>query len=295
MSHQPILNFIDGEAVPPIHDHWLDNVDPARGQVAGRVANSDAADVDQACRAAAAAFPAWSGQTAEARSRILMRVATEIEDRQAQFAEIESQDGGKPITRARTIEIPRAAANFRFFASAITQFSSELHDSVGHQAINLTFRDPLGVVACISPWNLPLYLLTWKIAPAIAVGNCVVAKPSELTPRTAALLGDCCRAAGLPPGVLNLVQGAGDTAGQAILEHPTIKAVSFTGGSQTGRHVARVVAPQLKKLSLELGGKNPNLVFADADYDRALATSLMIAFANQGQICLCGSRFLVDD
>jgi aminomuconate-semialdehyde/2-hydroxymuconate-6-semialdehyde dehydrogenase len=288
MTHSPVQNFIDGKFVDPVNDHWLDNLDPARGTIAGRVANSDADDLQQAVDGASAAAPAWGKLPVEQRSAVLNRMADLIDQRCESLARIESEDGGKPIKRARLIEIPRAATNFRFYAAAAISFASELHDSRGQQAINMTFRQPLGIVGCISPWNLPLYLLTWKVAPALATGNCVIAKPSELTPRTAFELGQIAIDAGLPPGVLNIIQGAGPTAGQALLEHPRVKAISFTGGTSTGRHVASTVAPQLKKYSLELGGKNPNIVFADANYDQALRTSVMTAFANQGQICLCG-------
>ena len=293
MKHDPVLNFIDGRYRQPENNQWIDNVDPARNQRIGTIANSDAADIDLACQAAERAFGSWSATPVEQRSRILNRVADLIDQHLDELVAMESVDGGKPVGRASAIEIPRSAANFRFFASAITQFSSELHESVGLDAINFTLRQPMGTVACISPWNLPLYLFTWKVAPALATGNCVVAKPSELTPQTAARLGAICNDAGLPPGVLNIIQGTGASAGQAILEHPSIKAVSFTGGSATGRHVASVVAPQLKKLSLELGGKNPNIVFDDCDFERCVNTSVMTSFANQGQICLCGSRLFV--
>ena len=211
------------------------------------------------------------------------------------LAEAESKDNGKPLSLAKAIDIPRASSNFQFFANAITQFSSEAHESVGLNAVNFTMRQPIGVVGCISPWNLPLYLFTWKIAPAIAAGNCVVAKPSEVTPATAYLLSEITKEAGLPKGVLNIVHGLGGSTGQAIVEHPNIKAISFTGGTTTGAHIARVAAPMFKKLSLELGGKNPNLIFADCDYDKMLETTVRSSFANQGQICLCGSRIFVEE
>ena len=293
-QHSNILNFIGGENIEPADGQWIDNVDPALGVVSGKVANSNRLDVDLAYAAASEAFDQWSNTPLEKRAAILNRIADLIDENLEALSIAESEDGGKPISRARTIEIPRAAANLRFFAAAITQFASESHESVGLGALNITLRQPIGVVGCISPWNLPLYLLTWKIAPAIAAGNCVIAKPSELTPRTAFMLGDICNSAGLPSGVLNIVQGNGATAGQAILDHPGIKAISFTGGTVTGKHVASVVAPQFKKLSLELGGKNPNIVFADCDYQKALTTTVHSSFANQGQICLCGSRIFVE-
>ena len=295
MSDQlKILNFINGQYIEPVSKQWLDNVNPADGLVVGKIAGSSTADIQNAYSAASAAFDAWSNTTFEHRCSILTRIGDLIEKNLEALSIAESEDGGKPISRARTMEIPRAATNFRFFASAITQFASESHESVGLNAINFTLRQPLGVVGCISPWNLPLYLFTWKIAPALAAGNCVIGKPSEMTPRTAFMLGEICNSAGLPAGVLNIVQGTGTSAGQAILDHPGIKGISFTGGTTTGEHVARVVAPQFKKLSLELGGKNPNIIFADCNYQRALATTVQCAFGNQGQICLCGSRIFVE-
>lgn len=289
-----ILNFIDGEYREPESGSWLDNVCPADGTISGTIADSNTADVQSAYRAASKAFESWSETTVDQRCSILMKIADLIDQNLEALSVAESEDSGKPVSRARSIEIPRAASNFRFFASAITQFASESHESVGQKAINFTLRQPIGVVGCISPWNLPLYLFSWKIAPAIATGNCVIAKPSELTPRTAFLLAELCNQAGLPPGVLNIINGSGATAGQAILDHPRIKAISFTGGTTTGKHVASVVAPQFKKLSLELGGKNPNIIFADCNYEKMLQTTVHSSFANQGQICLCGSRIFVE-
>lgn len=289
-----IKNYINGAYVLPITDDWIDNYNPSKGEVYGKIANSSNEDVALAYQAAQNAFDAWSTTTVERRSKILLRIAQLIEDQLIALSEAESKDNGKPITLAKSVDIPRAAANFRFFAHAITQFSSESHDTVGQQAINYTIRKPIGVVGCISPWNLPLYLFTWKIAPALAAGNCVVAKPSEVTPMTAYMLGQICSEAGLPKGVLNIIHGHGNKAGQAIIEHPGIKAISFTGGTATGSHIARVAAPMFKKLSLELGGKNPNIIFADCDYDKMLETTVRSSFANQGQICLCGSRILVE-
>lgn len=289
-----ILNYISGQFTEPNAGQWIDNVCPADGTTTGQIANSDGSDVATAVEAARSAFDSWSESPFELRCSILMKIADLIDQNLEELSVAESEDSGKPVSRARTIEIPRAASNFRFFASAITQFASESHESVGLNTINFTLRQPIGVVGCISPWNLPLYLFTWKIAPAIAAGNCVVAKPSELTPRTAFMLADLCNQAGLPPGVLNIVQGQGQTAGQAILDHPGVKAISFTGGTYTGQQVARTVAPQFKKLSLELGGKNPNIIFADCDYEKTLTTTVHSSFANQGQICLCGSRIFVE-
>ncbi len=289
-----IQNYINGTFVDPIAGDWIDNYEPATGKVYGKIPNSQEADVQQAYEAAKAAFPSWSNTTIDARSAILAKIAALLQEKLAVFAEAESKDNGKPLRLASQIDIPRASSNFQFFANAITQFSSEANESVGLGAMNFTLRQPIGVVGCISPWNLPLYLFSWKIAPALAAGNTVVAKPSEVTPMTAYLLGEICNEAGLPKGVLNIVHGLGGSTGQAIVSHPDIKAISFTGGTSTGAHIARVAAPMFKKLSLELGGKNPNLIFADCNYEKMLETTLRSSFANQGQICLCGSRILVE-
>jgi aminomuconate-semialdehyde/2-hydroxymuconate-6-semialdehyde dehydrogenase len=289
-----IKNYINGNFHNPVQDNWIDNYCPANGEVYSQIPNSTTEDVENAYIAAQSAFPSWSQTTLEERSRILIKISELLETNLKRFAEAESKDNGKPISLAKAVDIPRAADNFRFFGNAITQFASESHESIGYQAINYTLRQPIGVVGCISPWNLPLYLFTWKIAPAIAAGNCVVAKPSEVTPMTAYLLGDICNEAGLPKGVLNIVHGLGTTTGQAIVEHPDIKAISFTGGTKTGAHIAKVAAPMFKKLSLELGGKNPNIIFADCDYDNMLETTVRSSFSNQGQICLCGSRIFVE-
>lgn len=289
-----IQNFINGQFQDPTSNEWLDNYCPANGEVYGQIPNSSKADVEQAYQSAKTAFRQWSQTTLEERSRILIKISELLEANLQRFAEAESKDNGKPISLAQTVDIPRSASNFRFFGNAITQFASESHESTGLQAINYTLRQPLGVVGCISPWNLPLYLFTWKIAPALAAGNCVVAKPSEITPMTAYLLGELCIEARLPAGVLNIVHGLGTNTGQAIIEHPDIKAISFTGGTKTGAHIAKVAAPMFKKLSLELGGKNPNIIFADCDYDEMLKTTVRSSFTNQGQICLCGSRIFVE-
>ncbi|GGG89399.1 5-carboxy-2-hydroxymuconate semialdehyde dehydrogenase [Polaribacter pacificus] len=290
-----IQNYIKGEFVNPIAATWLDNYNPSNGEIYGQIPNSQQADVELAYQAAQSAFPSWSNTSLATRSKILAKIAALIKDKIQLLAEAESKDNGKPVSLAKEVDIPRAAANFQFFANAITQFGSEAHESVGLNAVNFTLRHPIGVVGCISPWNLPLYLFSWKIAPAIAAGNCIVAKPSEVTPMTAYLLGEICTEAGLPKGVLNIVHGLGSTTGQAIVSHPNIKAISFTGGTETGAHIASVAAPMFKKLSLELGGKNPNLIFADCDYETMLATTVRSSFANQGQICLCGSRIFVEE
>jgi len=297
MSTSHLANLIDGRLQAPIHDHWLDVHEPATATVFARCPDSDAADVDAAVAAARRAAPGWAGTPIEQRAQLLERLATLIEARLDEFAALESRDSGKPLGLARRLDIPRAISNLRYFAAAITGWGSESHameTGAGSAAINYTLRQPLGVVGCISPWNLPLYLFSWKIAPALAAGNTVVAKPSEVTPCTAALLGELSIEAGFPPGVLNIVQGRGPGVGQAIVEHPDIKAISFTGSTATGAHIASSAAPRFKKVSLEMGGKNPAIVFADADLsDADLDTIVRSGFANQGEICLCGSRLLV--
>lgn len=290
-----IQNYINGEFLSPVADQWIDNYNPSIGEVYGKIPNSNTEDVELAYQAAKEAFPSWSTTSLEERSSILLKIAELIKEKLAFLAEAEAKDNGKPLSLATAIDIPRASSNFQFFANAITQFSSEAHETVERNAINFTLRQAIGVVGCISPWNLPLYLFTWKIAPAIAAGNCVVAKPSEVTPMTAYLLGEICNEAGLPKGVLNIVHGLGSATGQAIVTHPNIKAISFTGGTATGAHIARTAAPMFKKLSLELGGKNPNIIFADCDYNKMLDTTVRSSFANQGQICLCGSRIFVEE
>ncbi len=288
-----IKNYIDGALVPPGSGDYLDNYNPSIGKVYSYIPDSDADDVQRAYEAAERAFPEWSKAGLRKRFRILSRLADIIEQNLEEFAHAESIDSGKPITMSRSVDIPRAHQNFRFFATAIMHFSSESHHMEG-EAINFTLRQPIGVVGCISPWNLPLYLFSWKIAPALATGNCVVAKPSEMTPMTAHLLAKACIEAGLPPGVLNIVHGLGPKAGQAIIDHPKIKAISFTGGTATGRKIAEKAAPMFKKLSLELGGKNPNIIFADCDFDQMMIGTLRSSFSNSGQICLCGSRIYIE-
>jgi aminomuconate-semialdehyde/2-hydroxymuconate-6-semialdehyde dehydrogenase len=289
-----ILNYIDGKLLPSASGAVIDNICPSTGEVYGTLPDSDAQDVEMAYQAAQKAFPDWAATPVEKRSEILIRIADAIAGQADVLAEAEALDNGKPVSLAQSMDIPRAEANIRFFASSIIHFASEAHIS-DRQAVNYTLRKPIGVVGCISPWNLPLYLFTWKIAPALATGNAVVAKPSELTPYTAFLLSKICIDAGLPPGVLNIVHGLGPKAGDAIVKHPKIKAISFTGGTKTGAAIASVAAPMFKKISLELGGKNPMIVFADCDFEKTVSQAVRLAFSNQGQICLCGSRLLIQD
>ena len=288
-----IRNYINGELVEPISKAYIDNVDPSRGKVYSLIPDSDERDVELAVAAAKAAFKEWSNTSKEKRARILQRISFLIEDNLDKLALIESVDNGKPLHLAKTVDIPRAAANFNFYATGILHYSAHSH-SMEDTAVNYTLRQPVGVAGCISPWNLPLYLFTWKIAPALASGCTVVAKPSEVTPMTAYLLSEICITAGLPKGVLNIVHGLGPKVGNAIVSSKDVPLISFTGGTKTGAHIASVAAPMFKKLSLELGGKNPNIIFADCDYEKMLSTTLHSSFANQGQICLCGSRIFVE-
>jgi aminomuconate-semialdehyde/2-hydroxymuconate-6-semialdehyde dehydrogenase len=290
----PVLhNFIGGAFWPPESGAYFDDIGPATGQVIAEVPDSDERDVDAAVRAARRAFPSWSRTPAAERARLLMRLADLIEQNLEELAQLESRDSGKTITLARRLDIPRAVSNFRFFGSAILHFASEAHVTDAN-ALNYTLRQPIGVAGLISPWNLPLYLLSWKIAPAIAAGNTCVAKPSELAPITANRLAELSLEAGIPPGVINIVHGYGMKAGRALTTHPDVPVISFTGGTVTGAGIAANAAPRFKKLSLELGGKNPNVIFADADLDEAIATSIRSSFWNQGEICLCGSRIFVE-
>ncbi len=290
---EKILNYIGGELIEPLNNAWLDNYDPSHAEVYSILPDSDYNDVELAYKAAQSAFPIWSGMSIEQRSKILRKISELIEEKNDELAAAESKDQGKPYWLSKNGEIPRAKQNMHFFATAIEHFSTEAH-SMGDFAINYTLRQPIGVVGTISPWNLPLYLFTWKIAPALAAGNTVVAKPSEVTPFTAFLFSKICIEAGLPAGVLNIVHGLGPKVGAAITSHKGIKAISFTGGTKTGEEIAKIAAPMFKKLSLELGGKNPNIIFADCDFEQALETSIRSSFTNQGEICLCGSRIFIE-
>ena len=291
---ETLANFINGQFSDPNSGNYLDVFEPATGQVYARVPDSNGHDVNTAIEAAEKAFYDWSVTSSEERAGFLHKIADGIETRLDKLAEYESRDTGKPLSLAKTVDIPRAVTNFRFFADLVLEHEiEEILDGQG--SVTRIIRQPLGIVGCISPWNLPLYLFTWKIAPAIASGNCVIGKPSELTPYTAFKLAEICQEAELPNGVLNIVQGSGMNAGSAIVTHPKIKAISFTGGTKTGETISREAAPQFKKLSLELGGKNPNIIFADCDFDSMLETTIRSSFSNQGEICLCGSRIFVEE
>jgi aminomuconate-semialdehyde/2-hydroxymuconate-6-semialdehyde dehydrogenase len=290
---EKILNYINGKLIEPTSGKYLENINPSIGSVYSTIPDSDSSDVQKAVNSAQAAFPQWSAMPLDKRASILLAIADLIDRDLDKLALAESIDQGKPLKLARTMDIPRASANMRFYATASMHVSSESHLMEG-EAINYTTRTPIGVAGCISPWNLPLYLFTWKIAPALAAGCTVIAKPSELTPMTAFLFSKLCIEAGLPAGVLNIVHGLGNKVGQAIVEHPSVSAISFTGGTVTGKTIAATAAPMFKKLSLELGGKNPNIIFADCDFEQAVSTSINSSFSNQGEICLCGSRILVE-
>lgn len=290
---EKLQNYINGKLLAPSSGNYIDNFQPATGKVYSLIPDSDSTDVQMAVDAAKTAFPSWSVTPVEKRAKFMLKIAAIIERDMDAYVNAESKDNGKSVHTASIVDIPRAISNLEFFATGIMHYAAESHITED-TAVNYTMRMPIGVVGCISPWNLPLYLFTWKIAPAIAAGNCVVAKPSEITPMTAYMLSKACIEAGLPAGVLNIVHGLGGKCGQAIVEHKEIKAVSFTGGTVTGKAIAAVAAPMFKKLSLELGGKNPNIIFADCDFDAMLKTTIQSSFANQGEICLCGSRIFVE-
>ncbi len=288
---EKLRNYINGKFCAPASRKYLENVEPATGRVYSLIPDSDERDVQKAVDAASAAKKAWGATEPEQRAAILNRLADLIEDNLDEFALAESRDNGKPLWLSKAVDIPRAARNFRFYATAAAQFGSE--SSVQGDVLNYTLRKPVGIAGCISPWNLPLYLFSWKIAPALAAGCCVIAKPSEVTPLTAYLLCRLLKKAGFPDGVVNIIHGNGPGAGAPIIEHKDIPAISFTGGTATGEWIARTAAPMFKKLSLELGGKNPTIVFDDCDFETTVRGVVRAAFANQGQICLCGSRIYV--
>lgn len=290
---QRIENFIGGNFSAPVNGKYIDNIDPSTGKISGEIPDSDQQDIELAVSAAQHAYPKWSTASPEERFIILNKIATLIEENAEALAIAETNDNGKPLWLSKAVDIPRASSNFRFFATGIMHFSTEAH-GMEDKGVNYTTRQPIGIVGCISPWNLPLYLFTWKIAPALAAGNCVIAKPSEVTPVTAYLLSHICKEAGLPAGVLNIIHGTGPSCGEAIVKHPQIKAISLTGSTKAGERIASIAAPMFKKLSLELGGKNPNIIFADCDWDKMMATTIRSSFSNQGQICLCGSRILIE-
>ena len=287
-------NYIGGNLIGPLSGKFIDNINPATGELYGQIPVSNSKDVDIAVKAAQKAFTGWSTTSVEERFKILNRIADLIDENLEELALAETNDNGKPLWLSKKVDIPRASANFRFFATGIMHFATESHN-MEDKAVNYTLRQPIGIVGCISPWNLPLYLFTWKIAPALAAGNCVLAKPSEVTPVTAFLLSKICKEAGLPDGVLNIIHGTGPEAGEGIVTHPAVKAISFTGSTRAGERIASLAAPKFKKLSLELGGKNPAIIFADCNWEKMMKETIRSSFSNQGEICLCGSRILIEE
>lgn len=290
---EKLQNYIGGDLVAPLKESYIDNYNPSIGKVYSLIPDSDEKDVKKAVEAAKKAFPEWSNMKKDDRAKWMLRLADKLEEKLEEFAVAESIDNGKPLWLSRSVDIPRAVSNLRFFATGIMHFPSEAHNMEG-KAINYTLRDPVGIAGCISPWNLPLYLFTWKVAPALAAGCCVVSKPSEITPMTAYMLSKLCVEIGFPKGVFNIVHGYGYKAGNAIVSHPGVKAISFTGGTVTGKAIASTAAPMFKKLSLELGGKNPVVIFSDCNWEKMIKTTIDSSFSNQGEICLCGSRILVE-
>lgn len=290
---EKIKNYINGAFLPPNSNNYFNNYNPSTGEVYSMIPDSTEEDVQLAVDSSKKAFPVWSELSAEKRSEYLLRIAEIINKYSEKLAVAETVDNGKPLWLSKSVDIPRAVKNFEFFASAIKHFSSEAH-STDKNTLNYTLRQPVGIIGAISPWNLPLYLFTWKIAPALAAGNCVIGKPSEITPMTSYMLSEICIEAGLPGGVLNIVHGYGNTAGKAVVSHPEIKAITFTGGTSTGREISKIASPMFKKLSLELGGKNPVIIFSDCRYDEMLETTVNSSFRNQGEICLCGSRIFIE-
>lgn len=289
-----LSNFINGQYTPPAEGKYLDKINPLNGEKMYELPDSTEVDVVLAVKAAQAAFDDWSGMKVNERSRIMNRIADLIEQRLPELAEAETRDVGKPLELSKTLDIPRAALNFRFFASAILH-KHEMATDMDGEAINYVLRQPIGVAGLISPWNLPLYLLSWKIAPAIACGNTVVCKPSEWTSKTAFMLGEILNEAGLPKGVCNIILGKGEPAGSHLVKHPGVPLISFTGGTATGEKIQTMAAPHVKKCSLELGGKNATIVMKDVDLAKAIPQIARASFLNQGQICLCGSKILVQE
>ncbi len=290
---EKIYNYINGENVPPYKKNYLDNINPATGEVYSQVPDSCAVDMEKAISAAKNSFLSWRNTTSQERAKILRKIATLMTERKEELARAETIDNGKPISLSTSVDLPRSIKNFEFFSDAINMLHDDAYQSDGH-VLNYTSRKPLGVIGCITPWNLPLYLLTWKIAPCLVMGNTVVAKPSEMTPMTAFLLGEICTQAGLPKGVLNIVHGQGNLTGETLVTHTDVRAISFTGSTVIGKKIAGLTAQDFKKISLEMGGKNPNIIFADCDFEKALSITVRSSFSNQGQICLCGSRIFVE-
>ena len=286
-----VRNYINGIFVNS--EETIEDINPATSEVIATIPRSNLNDVNEAVLAADKARDNWSSLSLDERRKWLEKIANALEARSEEIAKLESLDTGKPIKIARAVDASRSVANFRFFA----EFSKDFHEQkfLMEDATNHVIFKPVGIAGLITPWNLPLYLLSWKIAPAIVMGNTVVAKPSELTPLTANLLAEVFDEVGLPAGVVNIVHGFGHETGQAIVSHPHVNLISFTGGTITGKKVAETAAPMFKKLSLELGGKNATIVLDDVNLDSAIPEIARSGFLNQGQVCLCGSRILVSN
>ena len=288
-----LSNYINGEWRPAICEHWIEDYSPANGSLIAQIPCSSSEDVDDAVLAATVASADWANQTIAERADWLEKIADALEDRAEEVAQLESLDTGKPISLARSVDAARSVANFRFFAEQGREFESEIFEM--SDATNRVVYKPVGVTGLITPWNLPLYLLSWKVAPALLMGNTIVAKPSEMTPMTASLLAEVMEEVELPNGVFNLVHGNGLDAGAPLTSHPDVNLISFTGGTATGREVAKSASSGFKKLSLELGGKNATIIRADANLDEMMPSIVRASFLNQGQVCLCGSRILIHE
>lgn len=288
-------HFINGQFVDSKNNKSFKNINPATEEVIGMIAEGGKVEVDSAIMAARKALEGpWKNITLQERSKILRRIGDLILERQEELARLESLDTGKPFSLANSVDIPRAAYNFHFFADYMISLGTDTYQQ-NQEALHYSIRRPIGVVGIIKPWNLPLLLLTWKLAPCLGMGNTAVIKPAEWTPMTATVLMEIIKEAGVPDGVVNLVHGFGpNSAGGAISEHPDVDAISFIGEPSTGSAIMRAGAESLKKLSFELGGKNPNIIFADADMDEVIETTLKSSFINQGEVCLCGSRIYIE-
>lgn len=294
MSVDKIQNYIGGKKSPPTSGRYLDNFEPATGQKYSELPDSDGLDVVSAIQAANKAFPEWSAKTFKERAVILNRIADIIERRADELAMAESRDMGKPLWLAKESDLPRTILNFRYFAAKILT-ETDMSAVTDKKYINYVLKQPIGVAALIVPWNMPLYTLTWKLAPCLAMGNTAVCKPSEWSPMTAYLLIDILEEAGVPPGVVNIVFGRGETVGATLVQHPGVRLISFTGGTETGGKLQKMTAGQFKKMSLEMGGKNANIIFKDADLKAAVEGSIKASFMNSGQVCLSGSRLFVQE
>ena len=288
-----IKNYINGKLSVSSNKNHIDIFNPSVGEIYAQCANSNEIDLENAIKSAESSFPKWSNLKQKHRSELLLKIADLIERDLNEFAKAESIDNGKPYKLSKTLDIPRSIKNLRFFASMANAIERESYHK--ENVINYVLRQPLGIVGTISPWNLPLYLFTWKIAPALVSGNCVIAKPSEITPYTAYLFSKICIEANLPKGVLSILHGEGKIIGEAIVNHKKIKAISFTGGTDTGKAIAKKASKNLKKISLEMGGKNPVIIFDDCNYSEMIKSVIKSSFLNQGQICLSGSRIYVQN